>query len=353
MMKRTNSQNINTDENFAREFNPVIKKKYLRMKKTLVLLLMAAAFTSCYKDYIQDFDYNAVYIPLQMDIRTFVVGEGMKFDIGVEIGGIRENTRDRIVTYQVDNSLITPAMLAKIKGGPAYMSSASASVTTLLPLPANYYSLSNTTQFVIKKGEHQGKVTVRPDSVNFLSDPATIIPTYALGIRILTADADSILENSKTEVIGVKFENMLFGSYWHGGSALVNRPARSDTTLNYYTVIPVSEAKIWTLKTAGPNTLYATGYSDQVTGKNEMLLALSGTNITISTVAGSTWTIAADGASSFNRAKLLQNRKIFLKYSYVNTSNGYTYHCTDTLTFRNRMRDGVNEWLDEDPSHYN
>lgn len=282
------------------------------MKKTIVFLLLAAAFTSCYKNYIENFDYNAIYIPLQMDVRTFVVGEGMKFDFGVEIGGVRENTRDRIVTYQIDNTLITPAMLAKIKGGPTYMSGPSATVATLLPLPASYYSLSNSTQFVIKKGEHQGKITVTPDSASFLSDPATIIPTYALGIRILIADSDSILENSKTEVIGVKYENMLFGNYWHGGSALVNRPAKNDTTINYFTTIPVSESKIWVLKTASPNTLYASGYYDQVTGKNEMLLALNGTDITISSVAGSTWPITPESSSSFNREKLLQNRKIIL-----------------------------------------
>ena len=84
-----------------------------------------------------------------------------------------------------------------------------------------------TNQFIIKKGDHQGKVTVKPDSVSFLSDPATIIPNYALGISIISADADSLIDNKKTEVIGVKFENMLFGNYWHGGSALVNRPAKS------------------------------------------------------------------------------------------------------------------------------
>jgi len=322
------------------------------MKKTLIFLILAVALTSCYKDYIQDFDYNAVYIPLQTDVRTFVVGEGMKFDIGVEIGGIRDNTRDRIITYQIDNSLITPAILAKIKGGPTYMSGPSATVATLLPLPANYYTLTNSTQFVIKKGEHQGKVTIQPDSTLFLSDPATLIPTYAIGISILTADADSILANSRTEVIGVKYENMLFGNYWHGGSALVNRPAKSDTTINYFTTIPVSESKIWVLKTSSPGSLYATGYFDQVTGKNEMMLALDGTNITISAVAGSTWAIAPESTSSFNRAKLLQNRKIALNYSFLNTVSGYTYHCTDTLTFRNRMRDGVNEWMDENPLNY-
>lgn len=352
-MKRTNFQNIRTDENFSCKFNPVVKKKHLRMKKIIVFLLLTAALTSCYDDYVLDFEYNAVYIPFQTDVRTFVVGEGMKFDIGVEIGGIRENTRDRIVTFAVDNSLITPAALARIKGGPSYMSSSSASVVTLLPLPANYYTLSNNSQFVIKKGEHQGKVTVNCDSASFLSDPATIIPNYALGFSIIDADADSVIQTRKTSVVGVKFENMLFGNYWHGGSALVNRPVLGDTTLNYFTTIPVSESKIWILKTAGPNTLYANGYFDQVTGKNEMLLALDGSNVTISDVTGATWSYTPEGASSYNSAELLQNRKIVLKYSFINSVNGYTYHCTDTLTFRNRMRDGVNEWYDENPSHYN
>ncbi len=327
-------------------------KKFIRMKKIILFLLLTAAFSSCYDEYVNDFDYNAVYIPLQADVRTFVVGEGMKFDFGVEIGGLRDNTRDRVVTYQIDNSLITPSMLAKFKGGPTYMSAPSASVVTLLPLPASYYTLTNSSQFVIKKGEHQGKVTVRPDSTAFLSDAATLVPTYAIGIRILTADADSILQNNNTEVIGVKYENMLFGNYWHGGSALVNRPAKADTTLNYFTTIPVSEAKIWALKTASPNSLYASAYFDQVTGKNEMLLTLNGNNITITPAAGSTWTFAPEGASTFNRAKLLQNRKIFMKYTFTNTVTGYTYHCTDTLTFRNRMRDGVNEWMDENSSNY-
>lgn len=27
-------------------------------------------------------------------------------------------------------------------------------------------------------------------------------------------------------------------------------------------------------------------------------------------------------------------------------------YVTDTLTFRNRIRDGVNEWQDENPDHY-
>ena len=324
------------------------------MRKILALLLVAVSITSCYKDYINDFDYSSIYVPLQLDVRTFVVGEGMKFDIGVELGGVRENSKDRIVTYQVDNSLITPAALAQLKGAAAYITAAVAPVTTLLPLPANYYTLSNSTQFVIKSGEHLGKITVKPDSARFLADAATINPTYAIGIRVLTADADSLIYNKRTEVIGVKFENMLFGNYWHGGVTTVKDAADAAVvnTINYYTQIPVSDVKTWALKTVAVNAIVTNGYSDvSSSAAAEFVLTLNGGNVTVSSSATGKYAVQPDGASTFNQAKLLQNRKIFLKYKYQDATGNWC-HAQDTLTFRNRMRDGVNEWQDENPLHY-
>ena len=35
-----------------------------------------------------DYDYNAVYVAYQYDLRTFVVGEGMKFDFTAALAGI-------------------------------------------------------------------------------------------------------------------------------------------------------------------------------------------------------------------------------------------------------------------------
>lgn len=58
-----------------------------------------------------------------------------------------------------------------------------------------------------------------------------------------------------------------------------------------------------------------------------------------------------DLGSGYNNAKLLQDRKIFLNYSFANV-DGTKSVVTDTLTFRNRIRDGVNEWQDENPEHY-
>ncbi len=322
------------------------------MKKLPAIIVLLIALTSCYEDYIKDFDYDSVYFVYQTDVRTVVVGEGMKFEIGAALGGVTDNTRDRKVTFRIDNSLILPSVLTTMKAQTGYIKTAMTPVTTLLPLPASHFSLSNDHEMVIRAGDHVGTIVLKVDSTKFLSDAATLIPNYALGLYITDADADSILPAKRSKVIAVKYENMLFGNYWHGGVTIVkNEAGIALDTISYYTAIPQPENKVWTLKTVGPHTLVTNGYSDQVTTKGEMMLTLDGTVITIGSNTGATNQIAADGSSSFNRPKLLQDRKIFLKYKYKNGQGNWCY-ATDTLTFRNRIRDGVNEWQDENRAHY-
>jgi hypothetical protein len=323
------------------------------MKKTFAFLILSIALVSCYDEYIKDYQYDAVYFTYQIDVRTVVVGEGMKIMVGVGLGGVMENKIDRNVNFILDNTLITPAKLTAMKtSSETYIKNAVSAVTTLKQLPANYYTLSNSSTFIIRAGQFRGSIDIKVDSATFLADAETINASYALPFYITTADADSILEPKRSSVVGLKYENMLFGNYWHGGVALINRPGKPDTTINYFTTIPQTETKIWTLTTATPNSLTTNGYYNLTTAKKEMTLTLDGTNITVSSAPGSTNTIMPDGTSTFNRPKLLQDRKIFLKYRYTSAGNGYAYHCTDTLTFRNRFRDGVNEWQDENPSHY-
>lgn len=310
---------------------------------------------SCYEDYILDNTFTSIYFPYQNDVRTFVVGEGTKIEVGVDLGGVIKNKITRNVSYILDNSLITPEMLLKMQSSSSpHIKTATLPVTTLLPMPASYYTLSNPNTMVIKPGEVMGSVVVKIDSTNFLNDSLkTIYATYVLPFYITKADADSILETKRYNVVGLKFENMLFGNYWHGGQAVINRPGKPDSVFTYKTTIPTAESNIWVLTTVGPNTLYCNGYKDKTSGtKNEMKLVLKGSTVFVSAAPGSTFSIQPDGVSEFNRARLLQNRKIFLKYKYTDPGNGFTYHCTDTLTFRNRIRDGINEWQDEDPTHY-
>lgn len=323
------------------------------MKKILAFIILSIAIVSCYDEYVVDFEYTGVYFPYQIDVRTFVVGEGMTIEVGAALGGVRKNTMDRDVSFILNNALITPVILAKMQGAQAYIKEATAPVATLLPMPAGYYDLSNSGTMVIKSGQHMGSVVVTADSLSFLNDSVnTMYATYALPFYITDADADTILESKRYNIVGLKFEHMLYGNYWHGGAALVNRPGLGDTTIVYRTEIPTPESKIWQLRTLGPTSLACNGYLNQTSGSDEMVIVLDGNNISIGSAPGSTFTYTPDGASTFNRPKLLQDRKLFLKYKYTDPGNGYTYHCTDTMTFRNRVRDGINEWQDENPSHY-
>ena len=320
------------------------------MKKiTAVILLLSVALTSCYKDYIEDFDYSSVYFMYQTNVRTFVVGEGMKIEVGAALAGVRDNRQDRVVNFNMDSKLITAEILAAMKAGAAYIKEAVAPVTALKPMPANYFKISDASKMIIKTGFHSGSVVIKADSAVFLKDTTTISPVYAIPFYIASADADSIRAAKRYTVVALKYENMLFGNYWHGGVTITkDSTGKVIKTTNYYTTIPSPEIKIVNLKTVAYNALVTNKISDQA---GSMKITLNGNSITVSQANGSKIKVEGDGASTFNRSKLLQERKIYLKYKYVNADKSTSY-ATDTLTFRNRIRDGVNEWQDEDPSHY-
>ena len=323
------------------------------MKKIIIFLILTIAMVSCYEDYIIDYDYDGIYFTYPINVRTLVVGEGMEINFGVALAGVRDNTRDRVVEFQIDNSLINSSTLDAMKSGSGYIQSSVSGVSELKLIPSNYYTLSDNSKFVIKKGEYTGTVKLKADSANFVADPSTLMATYALPVRIISADADSVLENNNYAVIGLKYENMLFGNYWHGGVTEVKDAAGNTVeTILYPTTIPSPDSKAWALKTTAPMTLVTNGVSDESSSsKDEFAITLNGGNITVSSMEGASYEILPDGASTFNQAKLLQDRKIFLNYKYE--KDGKWYHAKDTLTFRNRIRDGVNEWQDENPEHYN
>lgn len=324
----------------------MIMKRNIRNAAWLLCLVL---FSSCYEDYILDFDNNAVYFTYQTDVRTFVVGEKMEIQVGAVLAGVRQNTRDRVVDFTIEPGLLTEDMLATMQGGMDYVKEGVAGVQALELLPSDYYTLSDNAKMVIKAGDHKGVITVKVNPDKFLADPKTKSATYALPFKILKADADSVLAGKEYSVIGVRYENMLFGNYWHGGVTVVKDAAGNPvSTKRYFTEIPSPETRVMKLKTVAPYTLVANRISDQA---GEFNLTLDGDKILISPVEGAAIQVLADGESRFNGAKLLQDRQIYLSYKYAN-GDGTTSYATDTLTFRNRIRDGINEWQDENTENY-
>lgn len=321
------------------------------MKKIFAFLIPALLFVSCYEEYVKDYDYDGIYFPNPVNVRTVVVGEGLKIKVGAQLGGVLENTRDRNVNFVIDNSLIKPAVLTAMKNHSWFwVSGPAGKVEELKPLPGDYYTLSDPGRIIIKKGWHSGNVTLKVDSLKFLGDEGTKNPIYAVSFYITDADADTIVENFRSAIIGIRYENKLFGNYLHGGVAVVKNAAGATVeTIKYQTAVNQT-TEIMQLSTVAPHALTTNGYARNRTGKPEIKLTIEGNNVIVGSAPGSTYTFEPDGESTFNGSKLLQDRKIFLKYKYV--ENNLTYYCQDTLTFRNRIRDGINEWQDENPENY-
>lgn len=84
-------------------------------KAKILALLLSFLLTSCYEKYTMDYEHTAAYVAYQYDLRTFVIGEGMKFNFTVALGGVVKNTHDRSVQVVIDDALLTDDLSASPK----------------------------------------------------------------------------------------------------------------------------------------------------------------------------------------------------------------------------------------------
>ena len=328
------------------------------MNKFIIGAAALLILTSCYEDYVMDYEVQGVGFANQTDVRSLIVGEGMTFSTGVALGGTISNDEDRAVRYETDYSLVSPETLDAMKAHRfSYIQTLTASISELEALPAAQYDLhpegNEAGKVIIRAGSHLGTIDVTVDSAAFLSDVTRTIPKYVIPLRITDGGTASLIEGKTTTVIGVRYENMLFGNYWHGGYTVVTDASGNEVDrIYYFTQAPQEDTRVWTLTTVEPFALTANAVGNEMNSTMaQMKLTLGADDsITISPVDGAAYRIEPDGESMFLRSKLLQDRKIALKYKYE--KEGMVYHATDTLTFRNRVRDGVNEWQDENPENY-
>lgn len=331
-------------------------------------LLLAA---SCYEPYITDYTYSTVYNAFQYDLRTFVVGEGEQFEYTVALAGVLDNTADRNVSVSICDDLVTASipeligvdaasftaydgLSGKGKFGTVSQSYVSdevkaLGVTAMEPLPSSCYTVSGLDGMKIEKGKWTAKATVKATD-EFINNPKAIKPYYAIGFKIESAQADTIPLQKSFEVIAVKIENKYYGNWYHGGKTTVVDnvtgqiiPERCE---DYSLVLPQPDDKAYILTTVAPDEVVTNKIGSK---SGELHLKFDGENITLS-VPDPTLKISC-GACYSNGAKLLQDRKIYLNYSYDN-GDGTSSFVSDELTFRNRIRDGVNEWQDLNPENY-
>jgi len=330
------------------------------MKTRLIILALAAlSVVSCYEDYVGDYSVTGCGFANRTDVRSLIVGEGMTFSTGVALGGTIRNDEDRTIDFGVDYSLVSGETYSALSGHTfAYIANLMKNVPSISALPASMYELVTDSgkpgTVVIRKGTHLGVITVKVDSAAFLADAGRLYPKQVIPLVITDGNGTPVIEGHGSTVIGVRYENMLFGNWYHGGYAQVTDASGNEVrTDTYRTTIPQADNLVWTLTTTGPFELTANAVGSEFNGSAAQMKLTLGEDdaITISSVPGAKYDVQPDGESRFVRSKLLQDRKIILNYKYV-AAGGETVHAHDTLTFRNRLRDGVNEWQDENQAHY-
>lgn len=341
------------------------------MKKIIVTIAALACLTSCYEPFVKDFDKSAIYFTYQYDMRTMVVGEGAKFDITACLGGVIDNAIDRGVKVVVDDALVTadlskfalagsevsPFTAYDVFGGltpdvgmlyhtDVQKTFAKYGLNGIKPLPSNYYTLSGIDGLEIKKGSHQGAITVSATDA-MMSDSDCLSPMYAIGVQITDADADEVLSGRNFAVITVRLENMFYGNWYHGGSCEVYNASGSKVKEESYPfAIPQEDAKIYTLSTIAANAVKTDKY---IQNKGSLILTFNGKNINIT--SDDLELLPDSRESYFNESVLLQDRELHLNYTFKNADGGKTV-VSDILYFRDRVRDGAREWQDEVPEHY-
>ena len=340
-----------------------------------LIALAGVLVTGCYDDYMVDYDYDAIYTAYQYDLRTFVLGEKQGFDFTVGLGGLDHNDRDRKVSVSLDNSLLTADLstfsssdagvesftaIDAFMGNPGlgYVSQGyvteevkNAGITGFEPLPEAFYKIDGLNSLTIEKGRHTAYATITANDA-ITSDPKTLKPYYALGFKINSADADKMIPEMSFEIIAVKVENKHFG-YWYyeGVKTIVSDNGGSViSSTTYKADLNQADALSCYLTTKDFNVLSANKVGGE---EGEILLTIApDKTITVSSPEGGPVIQPVAGSPSFtNDALLLQDREIHLNYSYSN-GDGTSTVVADVLRFKYRIRDGVLEYQDENPDHY-
>lgn len=343
------------------------------MKRIIIIIAVLIGVSSCYGDYVMDYDYSAAYAAYQYDLRTFVCGEKVEVGFTTALGGVITNDRDRKVAVEIDNSILTSdlsvfdprhfaAPFTAVDGllGKAPIGSVSqdyvtaeikaSGISSLSALPESYYTTSG--PVTIKKGYHTGNLLIYPTEEMF-TDSKILKPYYALGFVIRSADADSVLTNKSFQIMAVKVENRFWGNWYHGGRKVVvnNSTGAITSDVRYELTFPQSDALLYSLTTEGFHSVLTNKMSNE-SGSLRLTFNADDNEITVEDVSGAKELKPIKGQPSHhNGAKLIQDREIYLNYSYSDGASATTY-VTDTLRFRNRIRDGINEWQDENTENY-
>ena len=327
------------------------------MKQIFYFLSIITLLSACTNQDVEfpDFAYQAVYFPYQTPVRSLMLGDEVEgdnsidlehaFSIGASIGGMYENTKERIVTIK-----FAPELASNIKDG---------SGVVLQLLPASYYN-ATFDKIVIPAGSFFGKLRVNLTDA-FFTDPLTTSLNYVIPLIITDATGDSVLRGSRVPSVaspdpriasdwlvppknyvlfGVKYINPTHGVYLLRGKR-TNKANAQDVVPYSARFIDDNDMTTLTTKSLTENYMSTVGgtFKEASNPKYSMLLTFNKDSKSVTVSQKSSTTVGVTGTGKFysksdpesegyNNKK---HRTIYLDYTYVDGAN--TYQVKDSLVF--------------------
>lgn len=172
--------------------------------KSMLFGAMLICLSSCYEDYIHDYEHPNMGFALTRQVRTVVADKNLIY-VGVSIGGKREVDMSDWATFE-----LAPELLDGLG---------------LQLLPENYYVLSDPGTMRPRKQNLAVADVGITFTEEFYNDPGCTKNTYALPLRITgtsVRDEDNpsgaILKGGETAVIIIKYISGYSGTYYRVGS---------------------------------------------------------------------------------------------------------------------------------------
>lgn len=333
------------------------------MKKIIKLLLftvlLSTAILSCQNKDIDfpDFEYTTTYFPYQYPVRTLALGDyyfdnendnNLKFAISATMGGVYENKEDRVVDFVVDETLVENMYIGNKR---------------ILPLPSQYYQLSDNSRIIIPKGKLSGSVYVQLTQ-EFLNDPNALGPAgtvYVVPLRITKSTTDSVLLGKPSvanpdyrisgnweiapknyTLFGINYVNEYHGNYLLRGKSIqekIGGGALAETIV--YRTRDVETDRVINVKIASRNSVTYTKEiarnTTQSPGNFTIRITFDGDgNGQINTDAGSAFPVTGTAKFVKDAESWGGKPRTAIYLDYVVNDGTYTNAAKDTLVFRDK-----------------
>jgi uncharacterized protein (DUF1330 family) len=333
--------------------------------KLVIIIALVFSIIACENQEItkDDFGSTSVYFPYQTPVRTLVLGKydlgfndndnNGRFEIGVVMSGVFENTIDRRVFFEVAPQIIDSTQLVGVDS------------VNVQVLPASYYTIEQQSPVTIPAGSVNGRIPIQLTDA-FFDDPLSFAEfgevNYVIPLRITDFEnLDSLLTGvplvdnpirirssdwavtpKDYTLFGIKFMNKYQGKYLRRGADVMTNSANEVTTSTYIAEF-IERDEVIDLTTSGR---FNVNYVNRV--RRGELSSPGDVSIELAFNADDTCTISGRGNDPYNvsgSGRLVENGDewggkprdvIYLDYSYTDAVNNETHAVKDTLVIRNR-----------------